>query len=391
MQFSGPTPVPKRTRPRTVDRKGYPMLTAASLTVLALTPPRAPTPSVTDLEAWGREALARLREDLYLPGEGLYADSYQVGQGRSHPAFMWGCGVLHSALNGAAASDHELRPWVTEYAEAIGAYWNDSGPVPGFDVLPCPKPVDRYYDDNAWVVIALAATYGLTGDKEHLRLAEDTMAYVLSGEDEVLGGGIYWRESDKASKNTCSNAPAAVASYELYRATGDEKYGVAGDRILDWLMPRLQDPDDHLMWDKQKLDGSIERTKWSYNTALTLRALHLRAELRGGPRYDEEALAMADAAVARWFDSDTGAVRDGACFAHLLAEALLVVGGSEAYDGPVLRALAFLHSRVRDPEGRYPERWDTPTTEPLTRVRLTDQASAVRAYYVAARARSARQ
>lgn len=367
------------------------MLTAASLTVLALGQPRVDTPSATDLETWGREALVRLREDLYLPGEGLYADSLYVGEGRSHPAFMWGCGVLHSALNGAAASDDKFRPWITEYVEAIRAYWNDTGPVPGFDVLPCPKPVDRYYDDNAWVAIALAETYGLKGDEEHLRLAEDTMAYVLSGEDEVLGGGIYWRESDRASKNTCSNAPAAVAAYKLFEMTGDESYRVAGDRLLDWLMPRLQDPDDHLMWDNMKLDGTIERTKWSYNTALTLRALHLRAELSGDEQFAREARAMADAATEHWFDPDTGALKDGACFAHLLAEALLAVDDSGAYDEPILRALAFLHSRVRDPEGRYPERWDTPTTEPLTRVRLIDQASAVRAYYLAARARSVRQ
>ncbi len=335
---------------------------------------------------WGLEALERLREDLYLDDRGLYADAFEPAVGPSGPAFMWGCGVLLSALNAAAQADPGYEPWLREYADALRLYWNPAGPVPGLDVLPVPKPVDRYYDDNAWVVIALVETAHLLGDDSYLEFARDTMEYVLSGEDDVLGGGIYWRESDKASKNTCSNAPSAVAAYLLYQATGEERYKEAGDRLLDWLLPRLQDPEDHLMWDHQRLDGGIDEAKFSYNTALTFRALRLRAELCDDPnlaaRDRQEAQRMAAAALARWQDPDTGALRDSACFAHLLVEALLEL--DPAYAEPVARALTYLRARCADPVSRYPERWDADTAGPLAKVNLIDQASAVRAFILVA-------
>lgn len=349
-------------------------------------------PSADDLDRWGAEALSRLREDLLLPGSGLYADSHEIGARPSGPAFCWGAGVLLPALNGAAAVDPACAGPLRAYADALSVYWNDTGPVPGFDVLPCPKPIDRYYDDNAWLVLGYLETYALLGDARDLERARGAMEYVLSGEDDVLGGGIYWRESDKASKNTCSNAPSAAGALAMYRATKEERYYEAGDRLLTWTLTHLQDPEDHLMWDNVRLDGSIERTKWSYNTALTIRALLLRAELSPDPevRERDESLArvMAESAVARWVDPATGAIRDGSQFAHLLAEALVEVGdeeGSRPYAGLVARAMAFVHTSVRDAEGRYASDWGRPQEGPVTTVRLIDQASAARGFYVAAR------
>ena len=101
------------------------------------------------------EALGRIRSDLHAPDSGLYADKWEAATGRSGPAFMWGCGVMVSALNAAAALDRRHAPELERYVRALDVYWNPAGPTPGYDVLPCPKPVDRYYDDNVWMVLAL--------------------------------------------------------------------------------------------------------------------------------------------------------------------------------------------------------------------------------------------
>ncbi len=45
----------------------------------------------------------------------------------------------------------------------------------------------------------------------------------------------------------------------------------------------------------------------------------------------------------------------------------------------------FLHDKGCDPNGHYGPRWDTPQPTPLTTFRQIDQASAARAYWVAAR------
>jgi hypothetical protein len=344
---------------------------------------------------WGLEAVEIIRRDLYLPETSLYADR-MTEDGPSGPAFMWGCGVILSALNGTAAVDSSYQPWLVEYVHALERYWNEEGPVPGLDVLPTPKPVDRYYDDNAWIVIALVESAELLVGEESayaLDFARRTMDYVLSGEDDALGGGIYWRESDKASKNACSNSPSAVAAYLLYRATGDQGYRDAGDRLLSWTLEYLQDPEDRLMWDNVALDGSIEKTKWSYNTALTIRALLLAADTGSGlgtpAALRAVARRMTDAAIEHWIDRETGAIKDDAAFAHLLAEALLVAAESleeRRYRDAAEGALVWLHEHGAGPEGIYPGRWDEETLGPRPEWSLMDQASAAREFLVGGRA-----
>lgn len=344
-------------------------------------------PSAGELARWGDEALCWMETGLTDPRSGLYADGRSRTDGRSGPAFCWGVGVALSALNAAAIVDPAWSARLRVYVDAIEVYWNRTGPVAGYDVLPCPKPVDRYYDDNAWLVLGLVEASGRLDDPALLDRARATMAYVLSGEDERLGGGIYWRESDRASKNACSNAPSAAAALALYRATGERPWLEAGSRILNWTFAHLADPEDGLLWDNINLDGRIERTKWSYNSALAIRALLLRAETAEDPadaqRDRERAIAMARASVARWIDPETGGIRDPACFAHLLVEALLEVPDEESH-AAALRALGALHERGRDAEGWYPDRWDTHVTEPLAQRKLIDQASAARAFLHAA-------
>lgn len=83
---------------------------------------------------------------------------------------------------------------------------------------------DRYYDDNDWVAIDFCDYYERTGDKEYLEKAIQLHDYIYSGWSEELGGGIYWCEQKKESKNTCSNAPATVLCMKLFKLTKDAKY-----------------------------------------------------------------------------------------------------------------------------------------------------------------------
>lgn len=345
------------------------------------------------LKAWGEEALLQAMADHYLPTRGLYADSWTAEKGKSGPGFMWGAGVLLTALEGAAQADKKYQPWLNDYVEKLDVYWNPLGPVPGYDVLPVPKPVDRYYDDNAWIVLALIEAHRDFGGYAYLPRATKTLDYVLSGWDEKLGGGLYWRESDKASKNTCINSPAAVACYEMFLVTKKERYRQWGDKILDWTLANLRDEADGLMWDNINLAGKVDKTKWTYNTALTFRALMLRSVLTKdktqAAKWRNDAITMADAALTRWQDPETGAYKDGGRFAHLLVESLLAndrLEGKARYLPSVLRALTFVREQVRDPQNRYPEHWHKPQTTPLPKCELINQASAARAYFAASRA-----
>ncbi len=209
---------------------------------------------------WGDEALATVKKDLWLPRRNLYAEKADFGRrARPQPAYMWGVGVQLTALAAAAKVDREkYMAAMREYAEAIDVYWLEHDGISGYDVLPGPKDSDRYYDDNAWLVLGLIEVHEITGEKKYLDRAEETFRFVMSGEDDKLGGGLYWREKEKKSKNTCSNAPAIVSALRLYQMVGRDDYLETAERLYDWTNKSLQD-EDGLFLDNVRMDGSADR------------------------------------------------------------------------------------------------------------------------------------
>ncbi len=330
--------------------------------------------------AWGLQAAETIRREYRLP-DGLYADALVAGR-PSGPAFNWGVGVWLSALNAAAKADPAWKRDLRAFVDATRVYWNDKGPVPGYDVLPGPKDVDRYYDDNEWMAMALADAADVLGDRKILGWAEDTLRYVLSGEDARLGGGIYWHEPKKASKHACSNGPAAAACLALYARTRKPEYLKRARELYAWTKATLQDPADGLLWDNVNLAGGVDRTKWSYNTALMIRAAAELARLTGDRRYGDDAERMARASEARWTDPATGAIRDGGRFAHLLLESWTFVP-TPARKEAARRALRWLRANGRTPSGLYGPRFDRAPEAARTKFELIDGASAARAFLAA--------
>lgn len=335
------------------------------------------------LKQRGLEVIEQIRREYYLPKSKLYCEDIDKDGKKSGPSFNWAAGVMLSALNAAARVDDKYKPWLREYADATRSYWNTKGPVPGYDVLPGPKPVDRYYDDNQWMVLALVETYELLGDKKYLDWAEETLKYILSGWDDKLGGGIYWHEPKKTSKNTCSNAPAAAACYAVARYRDKAEYTDRASEILVWL-EKLQDPADGLMWDNINLSGKIEKTKWSYNTGLMFRARAMwEKRLTEGMDHGLDMRLDISKAIAHWFDPATGALKDEGKFAHLLIEGLWAYKLDADLQAKTFRALDYLYEKVRNPQGRYGGRWDKPFDPKREKFELIDQASAARAYLFA--------
>lgn len=339
--------------------------------------------SASAAEDAGFAALERIHSAYRLTSSGLYAEFAPGGDDRP-PAFNWSVGVMLSALNAGAARNERFRPWLKEYAGLVERYWNPASPVAGYDVLPVPKPTDRYYDDNAWMVLALLETAKILDDTVYVDRAERALRYVLSGESDRLGGGIYWRESDKASKNTCSNAPSVAAALAVHAVRPDPKTLAAAKRLYDWTFKHLRDPQDGLMWDNIALDGKIEKTKWSYNTALMIesaRKLYLATE---EARYRDEAIAFADAAAKHWLDPNNGAVKCEAAFAHLLLEALwdaeTTFGRRWVETGRTLSTLA----SMANSRGFFGRRFDAKAPEDGDRFDLLPQASYARALLVGA-------
>jgi rhamnogalacturonyl hydrolase YesR len=349
------------------------------------------------LQAWGEESLHTIRQDFWLHEHGLYAERRgrrQLGP-RRQPAFMWSAGVQLSALAAAAALNPDRHTdSLKSYADTLKSYWHEHHGIGGYDVQPNTAQPDRYYDDNAWIVLVLVETSDITGSKLYLTDAIKTFRFVISGEDSQLGGGIYWRENSKQSKNTCSNAPAIVAALRLYQRTQRLEYLDAAHRLYDWTCSRLQEPETGLFWDNVDLSGRVDRRRFTYNSALMIRANCLFQEITGDVKYLAEAQRIANAAADHWVDDETGAIRDDAKFAHMLLEAFLAVNQRD--ENPqwlelATKTVSYVHSQLLDENGHYPRRWGESGRARRRGIELIDQASAARAFFVVARAISERE
>ena len=332
--------------------------------------------------AWSEETLAAIEERYHLPGNGLYAASL----GGSEPDHAWAMGVQLSALAAAARMDAKHQPALERLIAAMEAYWRTDGDgLAGYDATAFTAKLDRYYDDNAWIALALIEAYEATGDPRHLDRARATIAFTLSGEDDALGGGIWWHEQTRETKNTCVAAPTIVALLRLSRHVEDPSLRAGALRLRAWTRSRLQDPRDGLFWDNISRSGEIDRRKFTYNTGLMIRAellLAATAAEEDAGQFVEEAVRMARAAEAKWVDAKTGAIRDGGRFAHLLAEAFVERGdatGDAHWREAAERAVTYVHEHTRGPDGSYSDGWNRPPAQG-ERAELIAQASAARIF-----------
>ena len=123
-----------------------------------------------------------------------------------------------------------------------------------------------FNDDIEWACIAFSRAFLITRDNTFLDCAKTNFDAVWTrGWSTALGGGIFWR-TDNASKNACSNGPAAIASCYLYQIRGDTAYLTKAQQIYAWERATLFNGLTGAVYDNIRLDGGVKK-EWvfSYN------------------------------------------------------------------------------------------------------------------------------
>ena len=257
-------------------------------------------------------------------------------------------------------------------------------------------PSDRFYDDNLWIGIDMAELYLRTGKKNYLDKAQKIWRFIDSGTDRRLGGGIYWCEQKKHSKNTCANAPAAVMALRLYQATGDSIYLSSAINIYDWTRTRLQDKKDALYFDNIRLDGHIGRAKYAYNSGQMLEAASLLYQITGDDTYLAQADEIAVNAFRHFIDGASVSDSRGEFklfspgsiwFAAIMMrgfDAHNIVSGNNEYMDAFVRIMTHAWKSMRDPEsGLFNEDWTG--SDKNDKKWLLTQAAMVEMYATAAK------
>ncbi|WDF33698.1 glycoside hydrolase family 76 protein [Arthrobacter agilis] len=243
------------------------------------------------------------RRSLHMPGTRLGAIAFPPPtSAHSHWHYWWQAHLLDCLLD-----EHRRAPTGDALDEARrlargiwlrnGARWRNA-----------------YYDDMAWLVLALQRLDAVDGRRRPRRRVRVLGDALRSAHTPDLGGGVYWNTA-RDFKNTPSTAPAAL----FFARAGDTP---RAQELLDWLRGRLFDTERGLYLDGVKADGRVQRAVYTYNQGTVLGAL----VAVGGTRNLAHAAALVEA-IAREVAGDDGVLPlaadgDGGLFTGILARYL---------------------------------------------------------------------
>jgi predicted alpha-1,6-mannanase (GH76 family) len=285
-------------------------------------PATAPTTAPANYAAEAAEVTAAFQKTFFNSERSIYVNNARDRK----PDYVWRQAAAFSVLVGAARHDPATYlPIMNRVFQSLDQYWDTKAPIHAYEPAPTKgNGNDKYYDDNAWLVITFMDAYELTHDPAYLKRATETADFVATGWDDQLDGGIWWHQLHKdGTKNTCANAPGAVGYLELARLGAKEesdKWLTAATKVERWTREKLQ-ASDGLYEDRIVVaTGEVKRGKLTYNSALMLRTELGLYRATGNDEYLDRARRIARAA-ARFIDPATGAYRDELRFSQFMVEA----------------------------------------------------------------------
>jgi Glycosyl hydrolase family 76 len=283
------------------------------------------------VQTWADRAVATyaaLQEYFYRDdGTGLFSDRYPSDRGLRY-ATAWGFGralIGTLALAGIPAEllgerrHAEFRFAVQDRLTALAHYWDASSSPPGFHGRPV-RPIgsggSKYYDDNAWLGLALLQDYRMTGRRGSLRGAEAVWAFVYPGgwdtdRSDPYPGGIFWVQQGVGvglanHDRTCtSNAPNAEIAFQLEQLlSGKTPPSIAqGAAIQDWVLENLYDHSTGLFCDMVMGDGTVDTTLRTYNQGAVIAANVMRYRTTEEVSHLSQAEKIARAALSYFSES----------------------------------------------------------------------------------------
>ncbi len=291
---------------------------------------------MTDHAAHAAAAWDTLRRScLRLGGDGAVVVLEGPG-GRMAP--LWPASQVLAAAVDLAALTGDLTDTLA-LVRGLEAYRS------GEAYAPTPGARRRYFDDNAWVGLALLQLHLFTGEDEHLEAARRIFRFLQGGRGRT--GGVRWVEGN-SSVNTCASAPAAELAVRLFMLDGDPGALTFAEDAMRWIDRKMRLPTGLIADHEHR--GKIDRTVWSYNQGSTLGANALLYRANGSDVELEDARRTAFSSLGHFSGEALWAhppVFNAVWFRNLMAlDALAPVPGfDQAFDAYLERVLA----AARDP------------------------------------------
>jgi len=235
---------------------------------------------------------------------------------RREYSWLWALCAMFEATNEIEKVDKNAD-LVDNILKNMQPYYDPAPPKPGYgEYIVKLSQGQRYYDDNQWIGITSLDIYERTGKKAYLDLGKSMYDFMMTASDTTLGGGLYWRENDFETKNTCSNGPGIIVALKMYKVTKRQVYLDNALKIYNWTNEKLQTPTG-LFYDNIKVkDKSIGETIFTYNAGTMLQSNVYLYEITGDKKYLKRAIKIADSSLLYFYGGDK--FKDGYWFNAVL-------------------------------------------------------------------------
>jgi len=288
----------------------------------------------------------------------LYAENYP--QSGNRYSFLWPfsralagtvtlAGVPPALVGGAS-----YQADVTDRLTGLSRYWDGTASPGGYDSYP-PAPYggggDKYYDDQAWVGLAAAQDYAMTGDPTSLADAKNVFNFVYP--DGWAGssfdpGGVYWVQQGAGvgltnhDRTTTSNAPNAEIALllENFDPANAAAYDAGASALYGWVNhylynvntnptdpvapnPNYTPSQPALVFDKVTGSNAIDQTLYTYNQGTMIAANVREYQKTGNTAYLSDAEAIATTALSTF--NEAYYITHSAAFNAIFFRCLLIL------------------------------------------------------------------
>ena len=326
------------------------------------------------------------------PSKGADTLTYMEGGGvKEKPvSFLWPFSGMFSAtdvLIKSPSASKKYLPFLDSLSIGMEKYKDTTRSPAGYQAYPAKfEKVDRYYDDNGLVGIDYMEAYFNTKKPIYVNRAKAVFAFIISGWNAALGGGVTWLEGHNDQKPACSNGADMLVALKIYQGTKERYYLDWGKKFYNWTYQNLRDSIGVYSNDK-KLNGTVNRTFYTYNSGFMLEAAVLLYRFTGEKQYLQQAQRLAEDAYIYF----SKVPHDPHLFIHIDLpwfvtvlfrgyEALYKVDGNYQYIAAIEKDLNYAWQNARDQYGFVTHSW-TPKEAELAKPKwLLDESCIAELY-----------
>jgi hypothetical protein len=289
----------------------------------------------------------------------LYAENYPPSG--LHYSYLWPfsralagtitlAGIPPALLGGVSYQSD-----VSDRLTGVSRYWESNASGNGYAAYPTApygNGGDRFYDDDAWVGLATAQNYALSGDPASLAVAQNVFHFVYPGGWAASAsfdpGGVYWVQQGTGvgagnhDRTTTSNAPNAETALLLENLdpANAATYDTGASAMYEWVNhylynvninptdpaapnPNYTSSEPPLVFDKVTGANAIDRTLYTYNQGTMIAANVREYQKTGNTAYLSDAEAIANTALTTF--NEAYYISHSAAFNAIFFRGLLVL------------------------------------------------------------------